>query len=92
VEIALTENPNASRLDSRLFFRWRDAHAKVLMLSGIGDEAELRRLAYRSSSIFPVWDRTSGSFWYRCVWSISNRSLPATMEASNVLLEEQSWS
>jgi len=50
---------------------------KVLMLSGIGDEAELRRLGIPLVQHLPgVGQNFQDHFAIGCVWDISNRSLP----------------
>jgi len=55
---------------------------KVLMLSGIGDEAELRRLRLPVVQHLPgVGQNFQDHFAVGCMWSIRNRLLPATMEA-----------
>ena len=52
---------------------------KVLMQSGIGDQAELQRFGIPSSSIFPAWGKTFKTIHsFGCVWEYRKRFRRAT--------------
>jgi choline dehydrogenase len=66
---------------------------KVLMLSGIGDQAELKRLGIPVVQHLPgVGQNFQDHSAFGCVWSIRNRSLLATMELRQRSSGRQGWS
>jgi len=92
-EIAFQGKTNALRLTRGCSVVGRNAHAKGVDLSGIGDEAELQRLGIPVVQHLQGWGRTfMGHFGYWLYLGIPGTAPIHNNGASNVLLEEQSCS
>ena len=91
----MTEKSTGLRLGLEVVLSLGAMHTpKVLMLSGIGDQAELRRLGIPVVQHLPgVGQNFQDHFAYWLYVGVSATACsPQQWRRGNVLLEEQSWS